>query len=59
MKLTSLSQKLHSSSSETQTSVENEDSVSIPCNLCLHVATYEEELTWHMGEDHGKKYIDF
>ena len=26
--------------------------IQICCNLCIYVATCEEELNWHMGEDH-------
>ena len=36
-------------SSDSQTST---DVVQIPCNICIFVATCEEQLNWHMGEDH-------
>ena len=50
----------HSTFAETQTLADDEDSVLISCNLCIYVATCEEQLTWHMGEDHGKEtnYFD-
>ena len=34
---------------ETQT-FQNE--IKIQCNVCIHVATCEDELKWHMGEEH-------
>ena len=36
-------------SSECQTYTEN---IQILCNVCIHVATCEEELNWHMGDEH-------
>ena len=30
------------------------EKIQIPCNLCTHVATCEEELNWHMGEEHDR-----
>ena len=52
--------KTSTASTDTQTSADDEDSVLISCNLCIYAATCEEELTWHMGEDHGKdtNYFD-
>ena len=26
----------------------------IACNLCIYVATCEEQLNWHLCEEHGK-----
>ena len=39
-----------SKSSDSQTLT---DDVQIPCNICIYVATCEEQLNWHMGEDHN------
>ena len=47
-----------STSSDSQTLADN---VQIPCNICIYVATCEEELNWHMGEDHDlstESYFD-
>ena len=62
-KLESNTEKLYEKESKTdgtQTSAENDDSVLICCNLCIYTATCEEQLTWHMGEDHDKEtnYFD-
>ena len=38
--------------SETQTSVNPQDSVLIACNVCIYVATCEDELKWHMCDEH-------
>ena len=35
--------------------------IQICCNICIYVATCEEELNWHMGEDHdlsSNSYFD-
>ena len=38
---------------ETQTSVDPGDSESqIPCRICIYVATCEEQLNWHMDDEH-------
>ena len=29
-----------------------QEQIQILCNLCLYIATCEEQLNWHMGEDH-------
>ena len=40
----------------TQTSIDTENCESqIPCRLCIYVATCEEELNWHMDNDHDIK----
>ena len=39
---------------ETQTSTDKEESVSICCNLCIYIATCEEELNWHLCEEHER-----
>ena len=39
---------------QTQTSLDPGDpTVQIPCRICLHVATCEEELNWHMDDEHN------
>ena len=44
------------SDSETQTSSDPGDpEVQIPCRICLHVASCEEELNWHMDDAHDLK----
>ena len=37
-------------SSQVQTYSET---TQVPCNICIFVATCEEELNWHMGEEHN------
>ena len=39
-----------SASSECQTFLED---IRIPCQYCIYNATCEEELNWHMSEEHG------
>ena len=39
---------------QTQTSADLDDSISIACYLCIYIATCEEELNWHLCEEHGK-----
>ena len=29
------------------------EDIQVPCNTCIYVATCEEELKWHMEEEHG------
>jgi hypothetical protein len=29
------------------------EDINIPCNKCIYIATCEEELNWHMGEEHN------
>ena len=43
-------------STETQTLTKD---INIPCLLCVYVASCEEELNWHMGEEHDtEKFFD-
>ena len=35
------------------------DFVEISCTECIFLASCEDELNWHMGEDHGKDYISY
>ena len=42
--------KGRSKSADSQTVTED---IQIPCNICIYVATCEEQLNWHMGEDHN------
>ena len=38
---------------QTQTSLDPGDpALQIPCRICLHVATCEEELNWHLFDEH-------
>ena len=42
--------------SETQTSLDPGDPVlQIPCKICKHVATCEEEINWHLDDEHDVK----
>ena len=39
---------------ETQTSVDpGETELQLPCRICIYVATCEEELSWHMDDEHA------
>ena len=41
-------------SKETQTLTDKDESVLICCNLCIYIATCEEELNWHLCEEHER-----
>ena len=39
---------------ETQTSMDpGETELQLPCRICIYVATCEEQLNWHMDDEHG------
>ena len=39
---------------ETQTSLDpGETELQLPCRICIYVATCEEELSWHMDDEHA------
>ena len=39
---------------ETQTSLDPEETeLQLPCRICIYVATCEEELSWHMDDEHA------
>ena len=42
------------SQKETQTLVGLDDRLFIPCNICIYMATCEEELNWHLNDAHAK-----
>ena len=44
----------HSTLAQTEASAGPYDPLLILCNLCVHVATCEEELNWHLCEEHDK-----
>ena len=50
-KLANPAKKVLGVSISTETESSSED-IKIPCNICVYIATCEEELSWHMGEEH-------
>ena len=41
---------------ETQTSLDPRDpALQIPCRICIYVATCEEEINWHLDDEHDVK----
>ena len=39
---------------ETQTSLDPEETeLQLPCRICIYLATCEEELSWHMDDEHA------